>query len=80
MPKRKKLYVEFPEFYVGEIIDMLLFMYVFGLQRGLPSVSIKRAVELFLEDMNLSEDEYPLDNAYRTWYRMHKKYVKLRKT
>jgi len=74
------MYVNFPEFYVSEIVDVALFTYVFGLQRGIPSITIMRAVELFLEDMDLSEDEYPLDQAYRTWYRMHKKYVKLRKT
>ena len=79
MPKKKQTYVDFPEFLLQEVLDHLTFAYILGMQRGMPTVTTHKAIELFMEDFNLTEDIFPLDQGKRTWYRMHEKYVKLRK-
>jgi hypothetical protein len=78
MGKKKKLYVDFNEFLLHETLDHCMFCYVIGLQSGLPSVKLHHAILSFMDAFNLSEDNYPLDQAKQVWYRMHPKYVKLR--
>ena len=78
MPKKKKLYVDYPDFLLHETLDHCMFAYILGLQRGLPTVTLHRSMELFMEDFNLNEDIFPLEFGKATWYRMHPKYVKLR--
>lgn len=80
MPKRKKAYIDIPKFLTSQALDIAMFCYILGVQRGMPSITLKRAMELFMEDCNLTEDDYPLDLGLRMWYRMHKRYVEFRKT
>lgn len=79
MPKKKKLYVDYPDFLLHEVLDYCMFGYILGMQDAMPSVTLHKAMELFMDKFNLSEDQYPLDYGKQIWYRMHPKYVKLRK-
>jgi len=79
MPKKKKLYTNVPKLLLYEAVDHCLFAYVTGMQRAMPSVSLTKALELFMEEFNLTEDEYPLDHARLTWYRMMKDFRDFRK-
>jgi len=79
MPKKKKLYIDFPEFLLHEVLDHCMFSYILGLQDAMPSIQLNQAMEMFMDKFNLCEDIYPLDQGLRTWYRMHEKYVKIRK-
>lgn len=80
MPKKKKYYVNLPKLLLYEALDHLMFSYIMGMQRGMPTATIKRCMELFMYDYNLHEDNYPMDHAFSTWYRMHKSYVEFHKT
>lgn len=80
MPKKKKFYVDVPKMLLYETLDNHLFAYVMGMQRALPSATLQRSIELFMEDYNLHEDNYPLDQAKQTWYRMLESYRVFRKT
>ena len=79
MPKKKKLYVDLPKLLLYEAVDHCLFSYVLGMQRAIPTVSLAKALDMFLEEFNLSEDEYPLEHAKITWYRMMEDYKDFRK-
>lgn len=79
MPKRKKYYIDFPKLLLYEAFDHLMFSYILGMQRGMPSATLKKCMELFMEDYNLNEDNYPMEQALQTWYRMFKSYVIFRK-
>ena len=80
MPKKKKLYVDVPKLLLYETIDHLLFAYIMGVQEIAPTASLQKSVELFMERFNLNEDNYPLDQAKQTWYRMLESYREFRKT
>lgn len=80
MPKKKKYYVNLPKLILYEALDLLMFSYIMGMQRGMPSATLKKCMELFIDDYNLNEDNYPMEQALQTWYRMHKMYVVFRKT
>lgn len=79
MPKDKKIYINIPKFYRYDAIDKLMFGYVMGIRDVLPSVTIHRALEIFMDKYNLNEDNYPMDQAKQTWYRMFESYKEYRK-
>jgi len=80
MSKPKKYYMDVPKMLLYETLDNHLFAYIMGMQRGMPSATLQRTIELFMEDYNLNEDNYPLDQAKQTYYRMLESYRKFRKT
>lgn len=79
MPKKKKFYIDLPKMVLFDTLDNSMFGYVLGMQRAMPSVSRRKCIELFMEDYNLNEDNYPLEQAMQTWYRMMEAYRKFRK-
>ena len=78
MPKKKKYYVNLPQLLIHEPLDLMMFGYHMGAKRALPTAETRRIAELFMEDFNLCEDDYPLDQSIQSYYRLHKKYVQLR--
>ena len=79
MPKDKKIYIDIPKFYRYDAIDKFMFAYINGVRRAVPSTSIHKAMELFMDDFLLTEDEYPMEQAKQTWYRMMESYKEYRK-
>jgi hypothetical protein len=56
-----------------------MFGYVLGVTSALPSVTIKKAIELFMEDFNISEDDYSYDSARARFYEYYEQYREFRK-
>jgi len=79
MPKKKKYYVNMPKLILFETLDHHMFASVYATKNALPSVTLKRAMEVFMESYNLHEDIYPMEQAYQTYYRMFDAYRELRK-
>jgi hypothetical protein len=81
MPKKKGIYANLPKLIYRDSIDKILFGYVMGFRNRneLQILEIKAACEQFLEDMEISECEYSLENAMQTFYRMHLTYSEFRK-
>lgn len=73
MPKTKGIYANLPKLLYRDTVDKILFGYVMGFRHRnqLQILEIKAACEQFLEDMELSECDYSLENAMQTFYRMH---------
>jgi hypothetical protein len=78
MPKNKGLYVNLPKLLKRQAIDLIMLGYVMGYRHvsPIPVLQIRKGIKLFMDDMGLSEDDYPLDSAIVTYYRMLKEYHK----
>lgn len=78
MPKNKGLYVNLPRLLKRQAVDLIMLGYVMGYRHvsAIPVLQIRKGIQLFMEDMGLSEDDYPLDSAIVTYYRMLKEYHK----
>lgn len=76
MPKQKGLYIDLPKLLIRETIDKLMLGYVLGYRHISPIrvLQVKKGIEMFMEDMKLSEEDYPLDSAIVTFYRMLSEY------
>lgn len=80
MPKKKGIYVDLPKLLYRDTIDKLLLGYVLGFRNRnvLQVLEVREACKQFMEDFNLGEDDYPLDTAISTFYRLFKEYITLR--
>lgn len=72
MTKEKPLHASIPNIYKRCAEDLLMYGYVAGMQRALPSVSLKKCIEMYMKDFNLEEDDYPQESARRTFSRIRK--------
>ena len=80
MPREKGLYVHLPRLLKRQAVDLLMLGYVMGYRHKspLPVLQIKTGIEHFKEDMGFSEDDYPLQSAIVTYYRMLDEYNKMK--
>lgn len=72
MTKDKPFKEDIPKMYRRSAEDLLMYGYVSGLQKGLPDLSTKKCIELFLQEFGLEEDDYPFECAYTTFGRIRK--------
>ena len=79
MARRKPFYVNTKKLMMYDSLDKLMFGYVLGMQRALPGNKLNRCVEMFMDEFNLHEDNYPLDHGLQTYYRMLKSFQEYRK-
>lgn len=70
MPKEHRIFIDVPRLYKRQALDHIMFGYVTGIRRVLPSESIKKCIIRFLEDNEMSEDDYSLDSALKSFFRM----------
>jgi hypothetical protein len=80
MPKDKGLYVHLPRLLKRQAVDLLMLGYVMGYRHvsPIPVLQIRKGIQKFMEDMGLGEDDYPLDSAIVTYYRMLGEYNKFK--
>ncbi len=78
MSKEKPFENKIPAFYKKNAIDIGMFFYVMGMRRGLPAVKTTKCVELFLNELKLGEDDYPLRSALVTYERIQKEFNDLK--
>ena len=74
MTKRKPMAAEIPRLYQRNAEDLLMYGYVVGMQKALPSVTTKKCIELFMDDFGLYEDIYSFDCAYATFMKLRKEH------
>jgi len=70
MPRCKNYKLDVPKFYRFQALDHIMFGYVQGIRKALPSMTLAKAILLFLESFEIDEDTYCYDNARFTYYRM----------
>ena len=59
-------------FYTFQTFDHIAFGYIQGLRRALPTITVTKSIETFLEDFGLCEDVYCFDSAKQAYYRILK--------
>lgn len=57
-----------------------MFGYVRGLVMNFPSITKEQAINLFLNEFNLSEEEISMGTAIQSYNRMVKEYIDLQKS
>jgi len=73
MAGRQKGYLySIHRFYQYQALDLVMFGYCLGATRTLPTLSLNKAIEMFLADFNLCEDEYCFEAARSAYYRIMK--------
>ena len=81
MPKEKGMYVNLPRLLRRQTVDILMLGYVIGYSKNapIPILQIRKGIVKFMEEMSLSEDEYPIESAVVTYYRMLREYNSFKK-
>lgn len=74
MPRRKKAFLDIPLLYQRQCLDHIMFGYVNGIKKAMPSVGIAECIQYFMEDNGLEEEDFPLETACTTYWRMMKEY------
>jgi hypothetical protein len=78
MPKPKGYVVNIPRLYKWQSLDMMIFGYVQGLLYAIPTLTVTKAIKIFLENFNLTEDTYSFDYAYAGYFRVLASIVEIR--
>jgi hypothetical protein len=79
MPRTKGIMINCEKLLRHSQLDSLMFGYVIGVINILPSVPIAKALQLFMKDFNLSEDDYSFDSAQTRFYHLFSEYKDFRK-
>jgi len=69
-----------PAIYKRGHLETLMFGHVNCLRYNFPSTSVDKAIQQFQKYYNISEDDYPLKTARRTFYRMNEELIELSKS
>ena len=72
MPKWNKLEKQIPNIYRRFGIDLMLYVYVQCMTKHLPGVPLKEAVEWFMKDYELEEDDFGEETARAKYHRLRK--------
>lgn len=76
MPKLQEIENQIPALYRAKAINMLMFGYVRGARATLPTVTIKMAIDMFMKDFGLSDDDFNRDTAEKTFNDTQKQLIK----
>lgn len=73
MPKEKGMYLNMSRLLTRQTIDHILLGYVLGYRHSsqLPVLQVRAAIDKFIDDFQLSEDDYPFETCMRTFYKLY---------
>ena len=73
MPKEKEIYLCLPKLLRRETLDRLMLGYVLGYRHvsAIPILQVRAGIQKFIEDMDLTEDDFPLDSAVVRFYNLY---------
>lgn len=60
------------KFFKFQAFDMVMFGYICGVKRALPTISVAKAIEMFSIAFNLCEDLFCQESARMQYYRILK--------
>lgn len=70
MPKDINLVGDIPKLYKRNAISLLLFGYIKGVRATLHTITISKAIDMFIEDFGLSDDKVNRESLKTTYNRM----------
>jgi len=63
-----------PRFFYWQTFDHISFGFVLAAKIILPTISVTKALHMFLDTFGLCEDQYCFDNAWAAYYRILKSF------
>ena len=77
MSKIKPIEERIPALYRRSAIDQMMFAFVQGCRKTLVTLTIQEGIKMFMETYGLTDDDYPVETARTTFFRMQKEYISL---
>lgn len=72
MPSRNGIRAQIPALYQRSALNLSLYAFVRGVRAALPTVSVKDAVFLFMEEYGLTEELFNSDSAIVAFHEMNR--------
>lgn len=72
MAKEQKVLNPIPALYKHSSLNVMLFAYIRGVQSALHTITIRKAIDMFMAEFNLNHDEFNIDSAIVTYHRLNK--------
>lgn len=79
MPKQSKIERLVPSLYKRTALSQMMFAYVLGCRSALHTVSVEQAIIMFMEEFELTHDDYNTESAEVIYHRMYRDYIELKK-
>lgn len=68
-----------PKFLTRKSFDLCMFGYIRGVKKNMPTVSVSKIVEQFMNDFNLDPDDFNTDSARVTYEQMNNEFMQMLK-
>lgn len=79
MPKQSNVEKIIPAIYKRTALSQMMFAYVLGCRSALHTVSVEQAILMFMEEFDITHDEYNTESAEVIYHRMYKDLMELKK-
>lgn len=80
MPKTSKIEELIPKIYRQNALNLSLFAYVRGVRSALHTVTVVQAIDMFMDDFGLDDDNFNRGSGLTTYNRMQKELIILKRT
>lgn len=75
MPKPSEIEKQIPELFRANALNLMLFGYVRGVKSALHTLTISQAVDMFMKEYGLTDDNYNRESAITSYNRMQNKFI-----
>lgn len=80
MPSLNEIQKQIPALYRQNALNLSLFAYIRGVRAALHTVTVVQAIDMFMNDYGLEEDDFNRKSALTTYNRMQKYLITLKRT
>ena len=80
MPKTSEIEKLIPKIYRQNALNLSLFAYIRGVRTALHTVTVVQAIDMFMEDYGLDDDNFNRGSALTTYNRMQKDLITLKRS
>lgn len=80
MPKLSEIQKQIPALYRQNALNLSLFAYIRGVRSALHTVTVIKAIDMFMEDYGLDDDNFNRSSALTTYNRMQKELITLKRS
>lgn len=80
MPKLSEIEKQIPALYRRNALNLSLFAYVRGVRSALHTITVVQAIDMFMGDYGLNDDNFNRGSALTTYNRMQKELINLKRS
>lgn len=78
MAKETQIEKTIPKLYKRNALNLMMFAFVRGVRATLHTITISNAIRMFMENMELSGEEYDSESARSTFHLLQKELINLK--